>query len=212
MNEQIEVIIAEDHVLLREKTVELLERHNIRVVAQANNGKELIKILHHHWNGIVLLDLNMPVMDGREAFEIICRDYPSVQVIILSDYTEELLIRGYMRRGAKGYVPKHLAPDGALVGAIKVVKSGGTSVPPIDKAYSSFTNRHLGLIYHLCEGQTVKEIAQSIGQTERAIDKQKQGLFGLLGISRIFEFYRLAFTKGFHFLPVTKYPKRKEQI
>src|SRR4051812_12915842 len=99
----IRIAIAEDHALLRGAYRAILaERDDLCLVLEAENGKELLDGLSHTAVDVVLLDLEMPVMNGKEAFQLIRKQHPQVKVIIISSFYDEQYILHYFKQGAHG--------------------------------------------------------------------------------------------------------------
>ncbi|MEJ0106066.1 MAG: response regulator transcription factor [Bacteroidota bacterium] len=111
----IRVLIADDHILLREGFRTLL-RYNpeIEIVGAAENGKELIELTRSLEPDIICTDIKMPVMDGVQATRIINHEFPDIGIIALTIYDDEHLIVDMMEAGAKGYLIKNAAKNEVL--------------------------------------------------------------------------------------------------
>jgi two-component system nitrate/nitrite response regulator NarL len=201
MKHKTTIIYAEDHTQFRTAVVKELELLDITVVAQCNNGKELLDELKR-WPDVVLLDLDMPVMNGNHALDHITKHWPEIKVLIVSMHYEELLIENYMKRGAKGYISKDAFAGNIelLVKAIKKIAKGETYIHHIPEQHKNFSSRQKEIIPFLVEGVTSKEIADEIGIVERAVEKQKQKIYQKSGGNRAIDFYKYAFSKGLQFL------------
>lgn len=198
---KIKIIYAEDNALFRQTVSAALVEYKIEVIAQAGNGKELIRQMYKNPD-VVLLDLEMPVMDGNDAFEQIMHDFPDTKIIIVSMHYEQLLADNYMERGAKGYISKDLFSGNMdlLAETVRKVVTGKTCVN-YSTAYSTkFSARQKELIPMMVTGCTNKEIAEQTGIQERAVEKQRQKIYHKLGGQKAVDFYRFAFSKGFQFL------------
>ena len=105
--EPISIIIAEDQHLVRKGLIALMEEFpQLKIVSEANNGRELLDLLKHQKPDIVLLDIEMPVMNGKEALMLIRKRFPETKVIILSMHAESNYMSEVMERGANAYLPK----------------------------------------------------------------------------------------------------------
>lgn len=113
INKKIQVAIADDHTLLRKALARLISTfEDYTVLFEADNGKEVKKnILAHSIPDIVLLDVNMPGMDGYETVRWLYENYPQVKVLALSMFSDEKTIIKMLRLGAKGYILKNIEPD-----------------------------------------------------------------------------------------------------
>lgn len=216
-NEPITVIISEDHKMLREKYVEILEPYGIYTIGQASNGRETLELLKTATPDILLLDLNMPVMDGSDTMNRIIKYHPQTRIIILSYHSSDVLINDYISRGAKGYLPKDQADAELLALTIRRVKNGETVVVRSENKHDNLeeilTKRQLQIIPLVCAGMTNKEIAEQIGLSERAVEKQKQKLYTKTATHNLVSFLTYAIRQGLHFLdkPYTmaKPPQKK---
>src|SRR6478672_11980134 len=101
------IAVVDDHSLFREGLVSLLKEYDeFEVVLQASNGKELMDGLKKEKPQVILLDIEMPIMDGIETTVQIKKKYPNIKVIILTMHNEEGLVFDLMGRGANGFLPK----------------------------------------------------------------------------------------------------------
>jgi len=128
--ETIRVIIADDHVMVREGLAALLEEESdLKVVGEAGTGREAVALARQQRPDIALLDITMPDMNGLEATRRIVTDVPGVRVLILTMHEEEAFFFEALRAGAAGYVLKGAGSD-ELVNAIRAVYEGGVYLPP----------------------------------------------------------------------------------
>ena len=118
------LIIAEDHQLLIEGLISILsEVEGLTLLQPVNDGKQLINSLRSNNADMVLLDLNMPNMDGIKTLEILKRDFPSIKVVILTNYNQPQLVDKVKKLGADGYILKSSASN-ILKEAIAKVAQG----------------------------------------------------------------------------------------
>src|ERR1700732_2287240 len=123
-NKRIQVAIADDHSLLRKALAKLVGSFdNYAVMFEADNGNEIkAKVLQHIIPDIILLDVNMPDMDGYETVRWLHKNYPQIKVLALSMSSDENTIIRMLRLGAKGYIMKNIEPEelrGALDSIMK---------------------------------------------------------------------------------------------
>lgn len=129
MNNIIRIIIADDHLLFIDGLVSLLKGEaDIAIDDIANNGKELLELVTKQKPDVVLLDINMPGMNGLEALRYIKQSWPIVNIIMLSTYNEEHLIERAKQNGASGYLLKNCNKQ-ELLQTIRLVFGGESCFP-----------------------------------------------------------------------------------
>lgn len=209
MENPVQIIFTDDKEKFRKAILDELKLYNIECIGQAENGKQLLKLLEVKTPDVVLLDLEMPVMDGNEAMKQIMELYPETKVIILSLYNESLLVEDYIRRGAKGYLAKdEIAGDIELLAhAIERVSEGevfiSLRVEKVGKKHvkiKGYSSRQKEIIPLLCEGKTNKEISEEIGIVVRSVEKQRQKIYEKTNSSKSIDFFKYAFVRGLQFL------------
>ena len=205
MKHNIKVIYAEDNAFFRNEISKELDAFHISVVAQCGNGKELMDQLNL-WPDVVLLDLEMPVMNGNDVFDHIVKNVPDAKIIIVSMHYEELLIEDYIKRGARGYITKDAFAGNIelLVEGITKVSEGETFIHKMIAQPKKFSERQKEIIPLILEGYTSKEIASEVGIEPRSVEKQKQKIYSKFGANKAIDFYRYAFSKGLQFLKKLK--------
>jgi DNA-binding NarL/FixJ family response regulator len=173
----VRVAVVEDHNLVRQALVLLLKKEPQVVVAfQAENGKEFLDKLPNHVIDVVLLDLDMPVMNGRETMDILRRNYPDVKPIILSMHNDEWIISELIREGARSFLLKNCTADELLDALFDVKFKGSHMSEVVERAlfgqndkemnrsdYSirmSITARDQLILKMICDGKTSDEIAE----------------------------------------------------
>ena len=127
----IQVMMADDHMMVREGVKALLEIDgDIKVTAQANDGVECLKILEEVSPDVLLLDINMPKLDGLSVLDTVKRTKPGLKVIVLTIHNEGEYLYSAYEKGADGYVLKDSGSD-ILKRAIRVVHQGEQYIEPI---------------------------------------------------------------------------------
>jgi DNA-binding NarL/FixJ family response regulator len=185
----IRVILAEDHDILREGLKSLFrDDEDIKIVAEAANGKILLDLLETTPADVVLMDINMPVMNGLEATRQIIRNFRKVKVLVLSMMDHPGYLKQMMEAGAEGYLLKNASKE-ELVKAIHSVFRGQTYISPEisvkaaemaekdqGKAPVRLTKRELQVLELLAEGLTNKEIAEKIFLSKRTVETHRKNL------------------------------------
>jgi two-component system, NarL family, response regulator DegU len=124
------IVIIDDHQLFREGVKRILDfEPTFEVVAEGDDGSEAISLVEHHQPDVIIMDINMPNMNGVEATSGLIEQYPESKVIILSIHDDENYVTHALKTGATGYLLKEMDAD-ALVEAVKVVADGGSYLHP----------------------------------------------------------------------------------
>lgn len=209
MKKNIQIVFADDKELFRNAILRELLDYNIDCIGEAANGLDLLEKLSVLKPDVVLLDLEMPVMNGNEAMEAISRLYPKTKIIILSLHNDELLVEDYIKRGVKGYLAKDEISGNVklLAEAIDKVHKGKTFIsrphtgnePKLLKG-RGYTLKQKEIIPMICEGMTNKEIAREMGILERSVEKQRKKIYQKTNSFKSIDFFKYAFVKGLQFL------------
>lgn len=189
MKAQLHIGIAEDHDLVRQGFVALLNRYAaISVLFDVGNGLQLLEALKTHKPGIILLDLDMPVLSGREAFDKIKQKYPRLKIIIISAFFQEAFIVEYVKKGVNAFLSKDSKID-KVVEALQAVHEQGFffddrvsvilakevasptgNTGKVALPANDFTERELSIIQLICRHKTSKEIAGLLSLSKKTID------------------------------------------
>lgn len=128
-NARMRLLIADDHTLFRRSLRALMEANGMEVVGEAESGARALDLVAEHEPDLVLMDLEMPDMDGLEATRRVSAEYPRVRVVVLTgSYDEEHLLEA-LQAGAQGYLVKTLEPD-QLFTMLESVLAGETALSP----------------------------------------------------------------------------------
>lgn len=185
----ITIALADDHVLLRNGLANLLRDLDFEVVFEADNGKQFIEKLKTHTPPqVVLMDINMPVMDGYDTTLWLKKNHPNVKVLALSMYNDENAIIRMLKSGAKGYLLKDSSPSELKAAIHSLVTKGfhyselvtGTLIHTINhmddpesatiKDVLGINERELEMLKLICTELTFKEIAEKMQISPRTVD------------------------------------------
>lgn len=197
------VLLVDDHSLLRTGVANIINQEtDLAVVAEAADGHEAIEAFRLHRPDVTLMDLRMPGMEGVEAVRRIREIDPQARVIVLTTYDADEDIAHALQAGAKAYILKDISAD-ALVACIRAVLRGRTYLAPSAAAKLAervtqvqLTPRELAALRHLADGQSNKEIAASLGISERTVKSHLAHLFEKLGVTSRTEAVRVATRRG----------------
>lgn len=124
------IVIIDDHQLFREGVKRILEfEPSFEVVAEGDDGSEALKLVEKYHPDVIIMDINMPKINGVEATRNLIENYPDSKVLILSIHDDENYVSHALKTGATGYILKEMDAD-ALVDAVKVVAEGGSYLHP----------------------------------------------------------------------------------
>ncbi|MFP3511500.1 response regulator transcription factor [Peribacillus sp. SIMBA_075] len=123
------IIIIDDHQLFREGVKRILDFESFDVVAEGDDGSEAMDLVETHKPDVVIMDINMPNMNGVEATKMLVNRYPETKVIILSIHDDENYVQHALKTGAQGYLLKEMDAKG-LINAVRVVAEGGSYLHP----------------------------------------------------------------------------------
>lgn len=206
----IDILIADDQQIIIEGLRGLLiKEKNINIIGHAKNGLDLLEKLKEVTVDLVLLDINMPEMDGIEAAKKIKEGYPELKILVLSMYNKPEFIRSIIEAGAHGYVLKN-APREELVSAIKAVYAGEEHYSPevkdtimqnlktkghVGPAY--LTERERAIIRLLADGLTTTEIADKLHISSHTVDTHRKNLMNKLNQKNIASLVKYAVENGY---------------
>jgi DNA-binding NarL/FixJ family response regulator len=202
------VLIADDHLIVRQGLKALLHGEGFEVVAEATNGHEAVQLAKKLRPEIVVIDLVMPRLGGLDASREILESEPSTSVILLTMHTEEYHISAALRAGIRGYVVKTQAVED-LVQAIRTVVRGDVYLSPgvsgvVVKGYLSgtqapvdpLTPRERQVLQLVAEGRTSKEIASLLGLTVKSAESYRTRIMDKLDIHDTAGLVRFAIRQG----------------
>jgi DNA-binding NarL/FixJ family response regulator len=209
MSNEIAVLLVDDHGLVRKGFRRMLEDDpEIRVVGEATNGQEAIKLAQELHPRVIVMDMAMPGLDGVQATREILKHQPQIAVLILSMYSDENYVRNALDAGARGYVLKE-ALDVDLAGAIKDLAAGKHVIGPgiltasrgPDPDYDRLTPREKQILELIAQGHSNKEIAALLSLSVNTVSVHRANLMSALGIHRTAELVIWAVKKGIVHLP-----------
>ncbi|QJX46354.1 response regulator transcription factor [Hymenobacter taeanensis] len=213
----IRVLLADDHTILRDGIRALLAREpDIEVVGEAGHGQGVLDLLTQTPADVLLMDLNMPVLDGFATMPLLQKQYPGVQVVILSMLDNEEYVHRAMQAGALGYVLKS-AESTEIVFAIRTVATGQSflctevGISTLNRllscptaAYSAvevprnndLSSREMEVLRLIAEGLTNAEIADKLFTSKRTIETHRQNIIEKTQAKNTAALVRYAMSQG----------------
>lgn len=206
----IEILIADDHRLFVEGLKLLLQSElDVNCIGEVGNGLEVLRFLEKNVADVVLLDIDMPVMNGIEACIEIKKNFPKVKVMALTMYNQPSFIRQIMKNGASGYLLKNTSKEELLEAIHAVVrgemflsrKASESLVNELTQAQPAvfipeISNREKEVLKLIVEGCTTPEIAQKLFISPNTAETHRRNLLAKLGVRNTAELVRFSLEKG----------------
>ncbi len=214
----IKVLLADDHRIIREGLTHLIsDVKGIDVMGEAGNGKEVMNFMNNHKRvDLVLMDVNMPVMNGIDTTQMLSKKYPKTKVLGLSFYNDERYITKMIEAGAKGYILKSTGKD-ELISAIKTLYRGQLYFSPevsgiildkqarqektndlsADDIRNLLTEREIEILGMIAGEMTNTDIADKLGLSHRTVDTHRGNILKKLGVKNTAGLVRAAIKAGF---------------
>ncbi|MDA3916784.1 MAG: response regulator transcription factor [Deltaproteobacteria bacterium] len=209
----IKVLIADDHQLIRQGLCSMLEKEkDIRVVAQAGNGREAVRLVDKLNPDVVILDINMPDLNGIDAAKLISNQHGDVKIIALSIHSSRRFVIGMLKAGAMAYLVKQCAYE-ELANAIRTVADNKSYLSPqihnvvvsdyaanLSKDEDSFSSvltlREREVFQLVVEGVKSKDIADRLFVSVKTVSSHRRQIMKKLNIKSVADLTRLAISEG----------------
>lgn len=205
----IKILLADDHKILREGLRALLEKHSdIKIVAEADNGRTAVQLAKELSPDIVIMDITMPDLNGIEATRKIIADVPQVKVIVLSMHSDRRLIREMLNAGASGYLVKDCIFKEILSAIHEVrnnkiylgstiangfVKDSKHRISDTDlSAFSILTPREREVLQLISEGKSTSQIASILNISIKTVETFRQHIMEKLDIHSVAQLTKYA--------------------
>jgi DNA-binding NarL/FixJ family response regulator len=207
------IIIADDHKIVREGLKNLLEKQsNTKVVAETSEGLEAVRLVQEHSPDLVILDISMPGLNGLGAAKRIREIYPAARIIMLSMHADRRYVLEALKAGANGYLLKDSAFE-ELILAIKMVFSDKIYLSPDitdvlareyvttqgnrnDGAFSLLSQREREVLQMLAEGKSTKDTAEKLSLSVKTVETHRQQVMQKLNLHSIAELTKYAIREG----------------
>lgn len=195
------IVIADPHPITRRGVKELLkDSKSFKVIGEASNGNELLKILAKKKPTVLILELDMPRVIGFKIFKEILKALPKLNIVVFSSFPEEIYAIHSIKTGAKGYIPKTASADQFLK-ALNTIISGGIylskeikdaptkplNATSIKNRYNQLSTREIEVLGLLVAGKRNKDIATLLGINEKTVSTYKSRLLKKLNIKNLAE-------------------------
>lgn len=198
LQEQIRILLADDHVVVREGTRQIIERESdLLVVAEASDGREAVALAEQHHPDVAVVDISMPVMSGIEATKAIKQVSPRTAILVFTAYDYDEYVFAIIEAGAAGYLLKNVrgselvdavrrvyAGESVLHPAIakKVVNRVAQQASPQGAEGETLTDRELEVLRLAAGGLSNRQIADRLMVSPRTVQSHMANIFGKLQV------------------------------
>jgi two-component system response regulator NreC len=213
MNGTIRIIVADDHQIVRQGLRLLLAAEpDMEVIAEADNGRKVLKKAQELLPDVIIMDLSMPELNGIEATRQILSEVPETRIIALSMHSDSLFVLNMIKAGASGYLLKDCALE-ELIKAIRTVVSRKTYLSPgisdilirdfvtgwqttNSSAFSVLSTREREVLQLMAEGKTTNQIADGLCVSVKTVEAHRKQVMTKLGIHSVAELTKYAIRQG----------------
>ena len=208
---KIRIIIADDHTILADGIENMLTKNGtFEVVGKARNGEEVIALIKKHPTDVIIMDINMPIMDGIEATRIVKEQFPAVKVLIMSMHDKEGYIQNALEAGADGYILKNTSQDEVEQALHRIMEGGNYFSQDVSSRMAmkmmkkteeekiiKLSRVEKQLLSLLSEGKTSDEISVALGSSSHTIRSYRRNLMVKFNATNVTQLIALAIKKGY---------------
>jgi DNA-binding NarL/FixJ family response regulator len=214
----IRVILADDHHLVRQGIRSLLEKVNdVEIIAEAENGQQAVDLTRDHIPDVLVIDINMPRLNGIQAAEHIRSLGLATQIVILSMYSDETLVRQALQSGVRGYILKRSVMEELML-AVRAAQRGELFLSPSvsefilndlfigrsgqndPSGFAHLSAREREILKLIAEGHTNKSIGETMHLSAKTVEKHRANLMSKLEVDNLASLIRVAIKHGLIFL------------
>jgi len=204
------VLLVDDHPFVREGIRSYLsDFSDIEIIGEASSGQEAVAITQQHRPDLILLDINMPGMNGLEVVGQLRKTHPLTKILILTVHNSREYVIHVAKSGAQGYLLKESPPE-ELLQAIRAIQSGGTYYSPrvathlvdefqnktTQKTEATLAPRELEVLIHTAKGRSIKEMAEIMDVTAATVQTYRVRLMEKLDLHNVAGLTKYAVQKG----------------
>ena len=212
MKKRITLLLADDHPVVRKGIASCLSHHDhLQIIGEAADGREALKKIRELVPDLVLMDIDMPHMNGLAVTDLLRKELPKVKVLILSMHSNTDFVLRIIQSGARGYVLKDASTED-LLRAIEAINDGEAFFSPeVARAalnqyvkgtgtagvqVGQLTNREREVLVHIADGLSNKEIASQLGVGVRTVETHRERIMRKLNIHSIAGLTKFAISQG----------------
>lgn len=209
----LKILLVDDHKIVRDGLRSLIDRQpGMEVAAEAENGRQAIRLTRQLRPDVIVMDLTMPDLNGIEATRQITQEFPEVKIVAFSMHADQQFVEGAFKAGVAGYLLKDSAFED-LAKAIRAVAANKSYLSPkitdlVVKGYvgklataeslkpAPLTGREREVLQMIAEGRTAKQIAKSLNVSIKTAETHRRNIMEKLGIYSIAELTKFAIREG----------------
>ena len=209
----VKILLADDHKIMRDGLRSLIEkRPNMEVVAEAENGRAAVKLTRKLRPDVIVMDINMPDLNGIDASRQIVAEFPGTKIIAFSMHTDHQFVAGALKAGVSGYLQKDSAFE-ELDRAIRTVVADQTYLSPkitadVVKGYVAklqadesaapafLTDREREVVQLYAEGHATKQTAERLNLSVKTVETHRRKIMEKLDITSVAELTKFAIREG----------------
>jgi two-component system nitrate/nitrite response regulator NarL len=211
MKKRIKILLADDHPVVRKGIASCLGQHDhLQIIGEAADGREALRKAREMIPDIILMDIDMPHMNGLAVTDLLRKELPKIKVLILSMHSNTDFILRIIQSGARGYVLKDAGTD-VLLKAIEAINQGEAFFSPevaraalnqyvkggnVNAQVTLLTNREREVLVHIADGLSNKEIASQLGVGVRTVETHRERIMRKLNIHSVAGLTKFAISQG----------------
>jgi len=207
-SQKIRLLVVDDHFVVRLGLTSALNLEpDMQVIAEANDGQQALELYRKHKPDLVVMDYQLPQLNGAQATAAICREFPDARIIVLSVYKAEEDVHRAVQAGAAAYLPKSSEPE-ELIEAIRTVYGGGRYFPAAianvlagRASRDPLSEREIEVLTMIVRGRSNKEVAGDLGISENTVKFHTTRIFEKLGVLDRVQAATAAIERGIVHLP-----------
>jgi Response regulator containing a CheY-like receiver domain and an HTH DNA-binding domain len=212
MKKRIKLLLVDDHPVVRKGIASCLTQHeHLQIIGEAADGREALKKARELVPDIILMDIDMPHMNGLAVTDLLRKELPKIKVLILSMHSNTDFVLRIIQSGARGYVLKDAGTD-ELLKAIDSINNGEAFFSPevaraalnqyvkgsgnVNAQVTQLTNREREVLVHIADGLSNKEIASQLGVGVRTVETHRERIMRKLNIHSVAGLTKFAISQG----------------
>lgn len=210
MNQTIDILICDDHQIFRDGIKATLGGEpSVHVLGEAESGKQCLELLQTLDPRVILMDINMPEMDGIECLRQVKEHYPDIKVIALTQFDEKRFVKQMLKYGADGYILKSTTKRELLRALNEVLKGrqyfssdasdivqGTEGEKEPNRLFPHLSDREKEIIRLLCHEKSTKQIADELSISFHTVESHRANVFRKVGVQNLAGLVRWAVNNG----------------